>query len=163
MNKKRSIFQYIYLGLFIFITALIFILASAPGDISSDQSSSLLNITIKILTFFRINLTNAQLSNLHVFIRKALGHFGIFLLDGIFGYLSVYYFTKFSPKTKFVSALGLGVFIAGLSEIIQMLAPERGPSFSDVLIDFAGFFVGVVFIILLLNKLNKKPLNKRGK
>jgi len=160
MKKTRSPLAYVYLSLFIITSTAIIIFASLSGEVSSEQSSTLLNIVVKITTIFKINLSQTQLDGLHLFIRKAIGHFGIFLLDGAFALLSIHYWTGLKTRTKFVVALSTGIFIAGLSEVIQMLAPNRGPAIGDVIIDFFGFFVGTVIVYWLLNLTSQKQNKK---
>ena len=63
---------------------------------------------------------------------------------------------------EFLISFGLGIFIASLSEIFQLIVPGRGPSFSDVGIDDLGYFVGDLLVILILF-LTKKPIFKREK
>lgn len=160
MRKLKTILPYIYLSLFILISTVIIVSASFSGEVSSEQSGTLLTVLVNVLNFFKINLSESALDVLHGIVRKLIGHFGIFFLDGIFAYLSSFYLLKYSNRTKLFMSLILGLFIAGLSEFIQLFAPERGPSLGDVMIDFLGFLVGVSLIILIqiLSKHNR-PTN----
>ncbi len=80
-------------------------------------------------------------------IRKSLGHYGAFLVMGIFALLTFVLFIKnhyLAAALTFVS----GFSIAGLTELLQMITPNRGPSISDVLLDFQGFCTSVVPILV---------------
>lgn len=155
MNSKHHIIDYVYLVVFILLSGLILFFANTSGEVSSNQSSMLVDFTTAFLNIFNINLDGQALANLHTFIRKAIGHFGLFMLDGIFGLLSGRAWLKYKETTIFIIVMSAGVFIASLSEVLQLLAPERGPSFADVLLDVFGYFIGVAFIYLILRLLKK--------
>ena len=46
-------------------------------------------------------------------------------------------------------ALGIGFLAACIDETIQLFAPDRGPAFTDVLLDTAGVFAGLCVFLLL--------------
>jgi len=150
MKRHAHWYHHLYLALFILSTSAIIVLASFSGEVSSNQSSTLLNILIQVIDFLGINLTTIQLDELHIFVRKAIGHFALFLINGVFTYLSAYYWLYFSHKTKLFYVFGFGLLLAGLSEFIQIYAPDRGPTFADAFIDFSGFSFGVIITVLIL-------------
>ena len=156
MKKKRHIIDYVFLTIFILNSGLILFFASNSGEVSSDQSSFLLQIVTTITNGLGLNLSQGEIDGIHQFIRKAIGHFGIFFVDGIFGYLTFSRFLSFERKYNLLLALGVGLFIASLSEIIQLFAPERGPSVLDVMLDFSGYLLGVLLVIIIINLLTKK-------
>lgn len=95
-------------------------------------------------------------------IRKLVGHFGLFMAMSLFGTLTYLMFIK----KKYISypiSFGVSLLLACLSEFIQVFAGSRGPSFKDVGIDMLGAcipFVIILFIDILIylikNKANKK-------
>ena len=92
--------------------------------------------------------------SLNGIIRKLIGHFGAFLVTGVFGILTAYFFF-FKGKMKYISLaifLVYGLLLAILSEVLQIFAGSRTPAWSDVGIDFSGYAIGaiVTFGILLL-------------
>ncbi len=103
-------------------------------------------------------IDDKDMSDFASFIRKAAGHFGLFLVTGIFGSLAFY--TTLFPKKKERTLLNFGLLtvtgfaIAGISELIQAIpALRRGATWSDVGIDTLGFFfsalvIGVIFFII---------------
>ena len=94
-------------------------------------------------------------------IRKSIGHAALFMVAQIFTYLTLYMFC-YDKKWCFYSSisLGEGLFLAGLSELIQFFVPTRSGSFIDVLIDFAGVAVGAALTFLGIY-LVKKIIEKR--
>ena len=81
-------------------------------------------------------------------VRKGIGHFGAFLVTGIFAVLTFMFFIK----NKFFAALLTlisGFSLAGLTELLQKITPNRGPAFADVLLDFEGFCFSVIPILVV--------------
>lgn len=109
------------------------------------------------------------------FIRKALGHFGVFFILGIF---SLFTYALFFKKRQWLYSIPIhfasGYFIAVLSEFIQLYVPGRGGAYKDVMIDYSGYLIStffIIFIYLLIftckyfiqKKKNKPmPLEKEG-
>ena len=109
------------------------------------------------------------------FIRKALGHFGVFFILGIF---SLFTYALFFKKRQWLYSIPIhfasGYFIAVLSEFIQLYVPGRGGAYKDVMMDYSGYLIStffIIFIYLLIftckyfiqKKKNKPmPLEKEG-
>lgn len=161
-KSAKGIMPYLSLTIFIILTIVIVVFASFSGEVSSEQSSTLGQFLVNFLSRLNINLSATQLDSLQVFIRKAIGHFGLFFLNGIFATLSGHYWLALNSKAKTLVVFSIGVFLAGLSEFIQVFAPERGPSFLDVLIDVTGFMVGIGLIVIILNFSTVKQNQKRA-
>ncbi len=92
-------------------------------------------------------------------LRKQVGHFGLFLILGIFGLLAFGRYPK-RNGSKIIWVATAGAFVALLSEFFQsgLFTAGRAPSFIDVLIDFSGYLsgaiivLGVLFVIYLISK-----------
>ena len=88
-------------------------------------------------------------STFHVWIRKNIGHLGLFLCFGVFGvfFWRAFYGSDFKKQWWKIGATGLGigfVFAAG-SEVIQLIPIlERDGQWGDVGIDMAGFSSGLI-------------------
>ncbi len=83
------------------------------------------------------------------YLRKAVGHFTLFFINGILGGLTFYYFlARKSLLVRLTLALIPGVFFAGLSEFIQLFVPDRGATLFDVMIDSLGYLFAVLIIYL---------------
>ena len=107
----------------------------------------------------RINEDNY--ADFHGFMRKAAGHFFLFLVTALVGTL---FFYTYIDNNKYLwvtilSSLAIGVFTASISEFIQYFIPSRGGTISDVGIDSLGYLIGTVLmigVILLVNLIKKK-------
>ena len=107
-------------------------------------------------------------ADFHTTVRKALGHFSLFLVTAIFGLM--FFFTFFDTK-KLRFALGLpitlasGFIIAGVSEWIQFYVPTRSGLWSDVWIDFSGYVAGTLLcmlVFMLIWFIQKKKVLKKA-
>jgi len=76
----------------------------------------------------------------HGLLRK-LAHFTEF---SFLGALLTWLFAMVQKRK--VLALPCGFLVAGVDETIQRFIPERGPSFTDVLIDTAGVTAGILLL-----------------
>ncbi|MBQ3482688.1 MAG: VanZ family protein [Clostridia bacterium] len=77
----------------------------------------------------------------HETVRK-MAHFCEFAVLGVLAALTLvsFEFRHFAPWAL------LAVFAVGcVDELLQLLSPDRGPSFLDVLLDTAGGLAGIVF------------------
>lgn len=95
------------------------------------------------------------IDNFHYWIRKAMGHFGAFLVLGIFGSMTYCIIFKKNLRGRliaFVVCLAAGFAVAGITEILQLpiFTPGRGPSFSDVMLDFTGYCTSTIPIYLVV-------------
>ncbi len=120
------------------------------------------SLNVKITTPPLINDNN--FSDFQSFIRKALGHFMLFFVDGFFGFWTFYLFLKAKTENKkllltALISLATGLFFAALSEIIQLFVPQRSGSIVDVAIDFSGYLL-VTLILLLIVYLYKRKKAK---
>lgn len=83
-------------------------------------------------------------------VRKGIGHFGSFLILGIFSTFTWLLF--FDEKKWFLTIpvnLFLGFLLACITEFIQVFIPGRVGLFSDVMIDLTGFLISSVTLTLL--------------
>lgn len=112
------------------------------------------------------------MNNFHSLMRKAAGHFTLFFVDAVFGFLAFSLTLDLYKKKWWISLLiniglllAIGFALAGISELIQLIPSlHRGGSMLDVLIDFVGFTIATIlgaaiFIIIKLIKLKKDKTN----
>ena len=98
------------------------------------------------------------------FIRKAFGHFGLFAVSGLLSSLAVYF--AFNPQkwSKYylliIISLGFGLLMGITTELIQLNVPGRSGEFRDVLIDFSGYLLGFLIILLILFLVIRKQNSK---
>ena len=155
--KKKCILFYIFLTLSVALNIFIIVQSSLEGAESTNQSSWVVALFKNVINTFFPNLINdSNIESFTIIIRKLVGQFGLFFVDGIFTFLALY----FSPiKIQkiillYVISLIFGLLIASLTEIIQSFKDGRSGQVSDVLIDFAGYLIGsfiLFFIFFLIN------------
>ena len=118
------------------------------------------SFSIKIIPRPFINDDN--FSDFQGFVRKAVGHFFLFFIDGIFGFFTFYLFLKDKKSTRLITVLSLitGVFIAALSEFIQLFVPGRAGTITDVIIDSAGYLCATMLMLLIVYLINKNKSHK---
>ncbi len=120
--------------------------ATVTIEYSDGFSPDAMRFTVNV-EVVKQRLSNT-VSNWSKTIRKGIGHFAAFFITGVFA--SVAFMMIF--KRKYLGApvaLGVGFALAGLTEILQMITPGRGPSFNDVLLDYQGFCFAALPIILV--------------
>ena len=119
------------------------------------------SFTLKIIPRGYINDDNFD--DFEGFIRKAIGHFFLFFVDGILGFWTFYLFLKDKKSAKLIILLSIitGVFVAALSEIIQLFVPGRAGTITDVIIDSVGY-ISATFLMLLILHLINKPKDKKN-
>ncbi len=93
--------------------------------------------------------------NFYYWVRKSMGHFGAFLVLGIFAALSYYIIFKKTLKGKllaFAVTLVAGFAVAGITEILQLpyFTQGRYCSFDDVMLDFYGYCTSTIPIFVLI-------------
>lgn len=123
---------------------------------SSGVSYGLSDLIAKIIEdVFKKEINDFD--NFHNIIRKVIGHFAFFRLIGLFGFFTYYLFTE-SIKYSLIFTLMSGVIMAFTSELLQIFAIDRAPSFIDALIDYSGYLISsiVLSVIVLIAKRQKK-------
>lgn len=95
------------------------------------------------------------MQNFYLWVRKGFGHFGAFLVLGIFA--SATYYMLFSKSTKgklvgFAVCMFAGFAVAGITEILQLpvFTAGRTSSFSDVMLDFKGYCCSSLVIYAII-------------
>ncbi len=163
-NKAYHIITIVITVLAVALDAFIIMHSCFDGDRSSQSSNSLVGVLVNVVNFFQHDLIND--SNIDVFtllVRKGIGHFGAFFVSGMLNTASIYLlmhkYKWYKHLWGILMTLGLGIFMAALTEIIQLFVPERSGQFSDVIIDLTGYILGagliVIVILLVLLQLGK--------
>lgn len=158
--------KYVFLIIYLSLTIFIFVRASASGEQSSKESDQVTDVVVGAID--QLNPSDESIVDIYGvdkvknFIRKGIGHFGLFLVLGIFGVPTFMLFIK-KHYLALILELISGFTIASISEIIQIFADNRGPSFKDVLLDFSGYLtstllIGLVLFIIYIIK-TKKVVN----
>jgi len=99
-------------------------------------------------------------------VRKGIAHFLGFLAFGVIAFIMFFMWIKpnYDGSSKYIWLLiGInGLSFAVLTEVIQLFVPGRGPTITDVFIDYLGYTISFVvcIIVLLIIELVKKHKNK---
>ena len=124
----------------------------------AEAAATVIN-TIKPETITPVNMPDFS-----AFIRKAIGHYGLFGLDGIIttnAFIFTFTGTKIYEKYKLIwISLVVGVFVAFLTEFIQLYTPGRSGEITDALIDSSGYLTSFILILITIYifKKNTKKL-----
>ena len=125
-------------------------ITASTTDGETTQSTSI-KIDVDPLTL------EDTIDNFYYFVRKSMGHFGAFLVLGIFAALSYYIvFPKhiYGKITAFEVTIIAGFVVASVTEILQLpiFTYGRHGSFDDVLLDFVGYCTSTIpmYVIIIL-------------
>ena len=130
--------------------------------------TSVINPDLSVSSSFTVMKAGAigtkDIPNLGVYIRKSIGHAAVFMICQVFTFLAFYMFLSDKKWWFWCSlSLGEGLFVSGLSELIQYFVPTRTGALIDILIDFSGVIVGfgiALLIVLIIKNARRKTLEK---
>lgn len=128
------------------------------------KANPLLTHRVKIVSIKSGAISINNIQEFGLYIRKSLGHAAVFMITQIFTLLAFYMF--YSERKWYVwtsMSLGEGLFISGLSELIQFFVPSRSGAWLDVLIDFSGVVVGAALALLGIFIVKKIIAKRRAK
>ena len=167
--KARKILHIAFALISIAIDVFLIVEACMDAGESGAQSLGFTDFVIGIIE--SINPDSMLIQNpdmFHAVVRKLFGHFLAFGGTGLFTTLSLVLLDDVFINKKvriIVISCSIGLFLALLTEGIQLFTPGRAGQFVDVGIDFGGFllFGGLIYIISYLiykNKLNQSKERK---
>ena len=151
MNKKTKIFYIVFLVLAVGLNLFILVNAFIPGEESTLVASPIVKLCAAICNFFnKGSVPDPIPDDFIVLVRKLIGHFSCFLVDGVLTTLVVLMSFKNKLKNIFLTliSVGFGVTLAGLTEIIQIFIPGRVGSIVDVFYDSIGYIIGAFILYL---------------
>lgn len=144
----KKYFKYICYTLLIIWCLVIFYLSNQTSDISGSNS-------FNILSYILPNLSTDILINLNNIFREFM-HAAVFLVLGVFTYISFGYDFKKSYKKIIIYSLIFCIFYALSDEIHQLFVSGRTFQLIDLVLDFTGSLIGIYLTYLVKNLLNKK-------
>ena len=157
INKKCLIWAIITAIFALAINAYIIMHSCLDAGQSTEASRGVIDVTEEVInTVVPNTITPENHDSFALFIRKAFGHFGLFVISGLLTSLAVFLgFTSFNNRKyllMIIISFGVGLSIGILTEVIQLSVPGRSGEFTDVLIDFSGYILGfsIVFLIVFL-------------
>ena len=165
VSKKYLIWTIIICVLAVAINVFIIVHSCLNGAESTKASNGVVEIVENIVNTISPGTITAQNhDSFAVFIRKAFGHFGLFAISGILSSLAIYFVFNPQKWSKYyllmIISLCFGLSMGFLTELIQLNVPGRSGEFKDVLIDFSGYLLGFLIILLILFLLIRKQNKK---
>ena len=165
VSKKYLIFTIIICVLAVAINAYIIMHSCLDAAESTKASSGVVEVSEEVVnTVAPGTVTPENHDSFATFIRKAFGHFGLFVISGLLSPLALYLvINPFKWSKHFLNVIiGLvfGLIIAATTEIIQLSVPGRSGEFTDVMIDFSGYILGALIVGLILFLVFKKMRKK---
>jgi VanZ family protein len=150
--KRGSIYKCVLIILIILCISFIFFNSSREGDLSKQDSSRIVEVVEKITVslyndeppekvsyFFKYRLNNVLRDAAHVI---------EFLLLGIL--TGLYSFKRWQSSLKvFFLPLLFCLLIALIDETIQLFSPGRAFELYDLLLDTAGYLLGITLVIII--------------
>lgn len=122
--------------------------SSSNGESSSQQSGAFSSLLINIISFIRGEaLSSGEINTIHFEIRKFIGHFSLFLINGLLSlFILKFYYKK---RMMFLYLMIFGIFLASLSETLQYFAGGRTFAINDILLDFFGYTFPIILFYYL--------------
>ena len=165
VSKKYLIWTIIICVLAVAINAYIIMHSCLDAAESTKASQGVVEVSEEVVnTVSPGTITPENHDSFATFIRKAFGHFGLFAISGLLTSLAVYF--AFNPMkwSKYwlliVIVLTFGLGMGFLTEGIQLSVPGRSGELKDVLIDFSGYVVGFLIILLVLFLVIRNQIKK---
>ena len=162
-KKGVRIALMILLALMAIFDAVLIYEAANPGEMSSGKSTAIGTVVAETINNIAASFGEKQppitdMNSFLAFFRKLVGHYGAFLLLGIPS--SFFFLIGFNNKSLMWSApvnFVHGLFMAALTEFIQLFTPGRFGAWSDIGIDFAGYctssvIISIVFVAIYLTR-----------
>lgn len=170
VSKKYLILTIIICVLAVAINAYIIRHSCLNATQSSQASSGVVEVSEDVVnTVAPGTVTPENHESFATFIRKAFGHFGLFAISGLLSSLAFYLVLNPFKWSKnwliMVISLAFGFGMGGLTEFIQTHVQGRSGEFRDVLIDFSGYLLGFLIILLvlfLIIKRQKKEIKRNS-
>ena len=161
--KRFNAIQWIIILLAISINVFIIVNACLPAEPSTEESNWIVVLFKNIINAFRKDTINdSNIGEFSSFIRKFIGHFSLFMVSGFLTTLSIK-FIHYDLKQKFILFLIIscisGLFLAILTEFIQLFVPGRSGEIRDVMIDFSGYLLAVAIVGLIVY-MRKQKISK---
>lgn len=156
ISKKYLIWTIVFSVIALAINAYIIIHSCLDAVQSTEASDGVVEVTEEVInTVAPGTITPDNHESFVSLVRKAFGHFGLFMVSGFFSSLAFYLAISPFNKQKYyqiiIIALAFGLLMGLITETIQLFVPGRSGEITDVLIDFSGYLLGFLIILLILS------------
>ena len=154
-GKKYLVFLIIATVLALAINIFIVVQSCLNANQSTESSGLVVNLFKAIInTFSKDAINDGNIDTFTHVIRKLVGHFGLYACSGLLTSWALYMWIEpldwFKPYIYLIIDLSFGFLFSLLTEIIQLFTPGRSGEFTDSLIDFSGYLLGTLIILLIL-------------
>ena len=161
MAEFNKVIKWLSLFLFVALSVVLVYESCMPASVSSEHSGAVggavLDVTEKIEGVVggdngAPTLSEQIKSNFGEFsryIRKGIGHFGAFMVLAILGIIGLS-LTNYKTIPLALISLIYGLFMATLTEAIQLVTPGRAGAVDDVLLDFLGYLCGATLVLIAI-------------
>lgn len=155
VSKKYLIVTIITIVLALLINAYIIMHSCLDASSSTEASKGVIETTQEIINDIKPGTINeSNYSDFATFVRKAFGHFGLFSISGFLTSLAVFLSINIFKWSKYympiILSLEFGLLMGLITETIQLGVDGRSGELTDVLIDFSGYLLGFLLILLIL-------------
>lgn len=155
VSKKYLIWTIVFSVIALAINVFIIVHSCLDASVSTEASSGVTEVVEEIINDIKPGtITPENHDSFVTIVRKAFGHFGLFMVSGFFSslafYLSISPFNKQKYYQIIIIALAFGLLMGLITETIQLFVPGRSGEITDVLIDFSGYLLGFLIILLIL-------------
>ncbi len=158
-SAKQRQKEYIIFAALLIQCLIITMFSSQIASVSSQTSSTIVDIIKRIVAVLPIKNTDAIEFNLTYLVRKG-AHFYNFTVVGIFIFMLSR--VQESGGVKIIPLLGMGLFAAVFDEVHQYFVPGRSAQLSDMMIDFSGVLFGVCAAYTVLGLIFIWRKNEKG-
>ena len=170
LSKKYLILTSIVTILAIAINVYIIIHSCLNGTESAKASqgvTSAVEQAVETVTGNPNTINESNYASFATFVRKAFGHFGLFMINGLLTPWAIYLLLNPLKSSRYwmliTYSLEFGLLVALITEMIQLNVPGRSGEPTDVLIDYGGYLVGALIIGLILFLVIRKKNKNRQK
>ena len=148
-----KIFRIVTAVLLVSLMIAIFCFSAQNATESSGTSGRIISAVIRIFNPSFDELTPQEQQNLiepFQFIVRKGAHFSIYFIMGMLSFLSVISYRQINLKYRYLISAGICLAYSVSDEIHQYFVAGRSCEIRDVLIDFSGSVLAIIFITLLL-------------
>ena len=161
VKKSYLIWTIVFCVLAVAINAYIIMHSCFDAAKSTEASQGVVQVAEDVVnTVSPGTVTPENHDSFASFIRKAFGHFGLFVISGLLTptalFLLINPFKWSKHYLNVIIGLSFGLVVAITTELIQLSVPGRSGEFTDVLIDFSGYLLGALIVGLVLFIIFKK-------
>lgn len=150
--------KWLYLLVTVALFSGIFWFSSKDAKTSTAQSDEVI-VQLRLMTEEEMVAQPEKASDYRYIIRKG-AHFTLYLILGIFVFLTLYEFTHALGFSVLLGQI-MTMILAGVDEYHQSYVPGRSMEFTDVLIDGCGALLGITLLFLFIkSKRSKKPFDR---